>query len=76
MLGSHGSVAVEFGSVKGNLLHTGNVTDDVGLTWACGLIFVQPVEEELLENGGLAPCWHYPDLFVSEIYRMSKHMQK
>lgn len=66
MLGSHDLVAVECGGIKGNLLHLGDASDGVGLTRACGLVLVQPVEEELLEQGGLAPCWHYLHLHTSE----------
>ncbi|KAA8589239.1 hypothetical protein FQN60_012604 [Etheostoma spectabile] len=67
MLGSHADVVVEFGGVKGNRNHLGNVTDGVCLTWASGLILVQPVEEELLKQGGLTPCWNYLDLFIFKV---------
>lgn len=65
MLGSHDIVAVEFGGVEGNLLHLSDATNGVSLTWACGLILVQPVEEELLKQGGLTPGRHYLDLSMS-----------
>jgi len=60
---------MEFGGVEGNLLHVGNATDDVGLARPGGLVLVQPVEEELLEKGGLAPRWQNLDLFISEADR-------
>ena len=67
VLGSHDFVVVKFGGVEGDLLHIGDATDGVGLTWASGLILVQPVVEELLEEGALSPCWHHYDLFMLEM---------
>lgn len=69
VLGSHGSATMQFGGVEGDLLNVGDSTDGVGLTWACGLILVQPVKEELLKHGGFTPCWHDLDLHKSQTPR-------
>ena len=62
MLGRHGLVVVEGGGVEGHLGHLGDAADGVGLARACALVLVLPVAEELLEQGGLAPCWQHLDL--------------
>lgn len=54
VLRRHDPVLVEFGGVEGHLRHHGDLPDDVGVGGTGGLVFVQPVEEELLEEGGLA----------------------
>ncbi len=69
MLGRHGVIAVELGGIKGNLLHVGDSADGEALTRACGLILVQPVREELLEQHCLTTGWHDLDLFISELHR-------
>lgn len=69
MLGGHGSRLVEFGGIEGNLIHLGDATSDERLCWACALILVQPVEEELLKQHGLSPCCQDLDLFTSDVDR-------
>lgn len=65
VLRSHGGVGVQRGGVKGHLLHFGDATDNVGLCGAGRLIFVLPVNEELLEERRLRSSRKDLDLCVT-----------
>lgn len=53
---------VESGGIKLDLLDLGNLLCDKHLPESFALVFVPPVQKELLEHGSLSSLWEYLDL--------------
>lgn len=66
VLSRHDLVLMERGGIEGHLRHLGNLSDDEGVGGSGGLVLVQPVEEELLEEAGLAARRHDHHLVAGE----------
>lgn len=75
VLSSHGFVGVQAGCIKGDLLHSGDFPNSVGLPWACGLIFILPVAEELFKQSGLPTGRQHLDLITNDQLMLTARLQ-
>lgn len=75
MLSSHGFIGVQTGCVKGDLLHSGDFPNSVGLPWARGLILILPVAEELFKQGGLPTSGQQLDLITNNQQMLTARLQ-
>lgn len=65
-LGCHVVGLVQLGGIKVHLLNDGDPLGDKNCSKTLTLVLVLPVQEELLEQGGLGPFWQHLDLLEQQ----------